>query len=134
MRFKLRKTDSSKLYKVPETPLTVLLFGIGLFWVGFILLDGDLYLCLLTKPNDTQRELPCKKNLTLQEMSIITIHKNWSQLYGYISIAVGFFGWWLISNTKVGIYCDRCSCQCLKDCCDKIYERKPYYERRGDSD
>lgn len=56
------------------------LFGICLFWVGFILLDGDFFLCMVTKPNDTQRELPCKKNLTLQEMSIITIHKNKSQV------------------------------------------------------
>lgn len=55
-------------------------FGISLFWVGFILLDGDLYLCMATKYNDTLRELPCKKNLTLQEMSLITIYKNWSQV------------------------------------------------------
>lgn len=58
------------------------LLGIGLFWGGFVLLAGDLYLCLATKYNDTLREIPCKRNsdLTLQEKSMITIYKNWSQV------------------------------------------------------
>lgn len=58
------------------------LLGIVLFWGGFVLLDGDLYLCLVTKQNETLREIPCKKtsDLTFQENSMITIYKNKSQV------------------------------------------------------
>lgn len=126
-------------------PQILQLLGIALFWGGFVLLDGDLFLCLITKHNDTLREIPCKKDsdLTLQEKSTITIFKNWSQFCGYICIAVGFFGWWLTSNTKIGICCESISCRCLKKCCceicssecrkncyNKICKVKPYYETR----
>lgn len=58
------------------------LFGIALFWGGFVILDGDFFLCLVTKNNDTLLEIPCKKDsdLTLQEKSTITIYKNKSQV------------------------------------------------------
>lgn len=78
--FKQTRTKVSGAVCYVFLPQIFQVFGICLFWGGFILLDGDLYLCLATKHSDTLRELPCKKNLTLQEMSIITIHKNWSQV------------------------------------------------------
>ncbi|XP_058630005.1 uncharacterized protein LOC131539422 [Onychostoma macrolepis] len=101
-------------------------FGIYLFWWGFVLLDGDLYVCIVTKFNDSLVEIPCKEKHTLQEKSMITIYKNFSQSLGYILIAVGFFGWCLMSNTKIGICCDKCCQKYLKNCC----KRKPYYKRR----
>lgn len=69
------------------------------------------------------------------------------QIYGYVCIAVGFCGWWLTSNTKIGICCDsfsfRClnakccgeicnhpSYECLKKCCSKICKGKPYFKTR----
>lgn len=59
------------------------LLGICLYWWGFILLDGDLYLCMATKFNDSLVEIPCKKERTLHENSVITIYKNTSQVSNY---------------------------------------------------
>ncbi|XP_026074813.1 uncharacterized protein LOC113053756 [Carassius auratus] len=100
------------------------LFGICLFWWGFVLLDGDLYVCIATKFNVSLVEIPCKKEHTFQESSMITRYKNTSQTIGYILIAIGFFGWCLMSNRKIGICCDNCCPNC-KNCC----KREPYYKR-----
>lgn len=78
--FKETRTKVSGAVCYGFLPQILQFFGICLFWGGFILLDGDLYLCLATKRSVTLRELPCKKDLSLQEMSIITIHKNRSQV------------------------------------------------------
>lgn len=56
------------------------LFGICLFWWGFVLLDGDLYVCIATKFNVSLVEIPCKKEHTFQESSMITRYKNTSQV------------------------------------------------------
>ncbi|KAI2660564.1 Calcium homeostasis modulator protein 2 [Labeo rohita] len=97
------------------------LLGIVLFWGGFVLLDGDLYLCLVTKQNETLH-----LSIIMKQNNYLNI-KHLLQLYGYISIAIGFCGWWLISKTKIGMHCDSISCQCLKEiCCN----RKPYYKVR----
>lgn len=45
-------------------------------WVAAVLFDGDWYFCLMTNFNAAQTGIPCKANLTTEELRIKTDHKT----------------------------------------------------------
>lgn len=53
------------------------------FWIAAVLLDGDWFACMLANhDNKEQADIPCKakNSLTLNEMNILTHHKNISMV------------------------------------------------------
>lgn len=70
------------------------------FWIAAVLLDGDWFACMLANHDyKEQADIPCKtrKSLTLNEINILTHHKNISMGIGLALTIITTFLWALRS-------------------------------------